>query len=213
MTQRGNNRADVFFVDDDRRVYLDLLRKGAERYGLVVEAYCLMTNHVHVVAVPAREDSLSRAMALASLLYTQYINEMHGRSGRLWQNRFFSCPLDDVHRGAALCYVEANPVRAGIVKHAKDYEWSSAACHCGGADDSGLLDVAAWGREFPGDSWEQVLSERADDTCDALRLHTRTGRPLGSDSFVSKIEIALGRRVRALPRGRPREREEKKRRR
>ena len=105
VTQRGNNRGDVFFVDDDRRVYLGLLRSGAERYGLRVEGYCLMTNHVHLVCVPTSEHSLARALALANLLYTQYVNRMHGRSGRLWQNRFFSCPLDDAHRVAALCYV------------------------------------------------------------------------------------------------------------
>ena len=204
VTQRGSNRADVFFVDDDRRVYLELLRKGAERHGLRVEGYCLMSNHVHVVGIPAREESPARAMALAHLLYTQYINRMHGRSGRLWQNRFFSCPLDDAHREAALCYVDANPVRAGMVARAEDYRWSSAACHCGGADDSGLLDAAAWGREFPAATWQQVLSERTDASCDALRRHTRSGRPLGTDSFLSQIESALGRRVRALPVGRPR---------
>lgn len=203
VTQRGNNRADVFFVDDDRRVYLELLRKGAQRYGLQVEGYCLMTNHVHVVGVPREEHSLARALALANLLYTQYVNQMHGRSGRLWQNRFFSCPLDDAYRVAALCYAEHNPVRAGMVKSPADYAWSSAACHCGGEDGARLLDLSAWGREYPGDTWQRVLAEHAPESRDALRLNTRTGRPLGTDSFLSKIETTLGRRVRALPIGRP----------
>jgi len=202
VTQRGNNRADVFFVDDDRRVYLELLRTGAERYGLRVEGYCLMTNHVHLVGVPAEEHSLARALAFASLLYTQYVNRMHGRSGRLWQNRFFSCPLDDAHRAAALCYIELNPVRAAIVRRPEDYPWSSAACHCGGSDLSGLLDPSAWRREYPGRTWKRVLSEETGESYDGLRLHTRTGRPLGTDSFISKIEVTLGQRVRALPIGR-----------
>jgi REP element-mobilizing transposase RayT len=82
ITQRGNNRADVFFVEEDRRVYLELLRRGAERHGLRVEGYCLMTNHVHVVAVPEREESLSGAMAFASLVYTRRMNRLHGRLAR-----------------------------------------------------------------------------------------------------------------------------------
>jgi len=204
VTQRGNNRADVFFVDDDRRVYLGLLRKAAQRYGVRVEGYCLMTNHVHVVGVPAEEHSLSRALALANLLYTQYVNRLQGRSGRLWQNRFFSCPLDDTHRIAALCYIELNPVRAAMVRRPEDYAWSSAACHCGESDVSGLLDLSAWGREYPGRAWKHVLTEQASESCDGLRLHTRTGRPLGTDSFISKIEVTLGRRVRALSIGRQR---------
>ena len=159
VTQRGNNRADVFYVDDDRRVYLQLLGDGAQRYGLRIEGYCLMTNHVHVVGVPEQEESLARALGLANLRYTQYVNRMHGRSGRLWQNRFFSCPLDDAHRAAALCYIENNPARAGMVKRPEDYAWSSAGCHCGGADPSGLLAASAWGREYPGTAWRHVLAE------------------------------------------------------
>jgi len=159
VTQRGNNRADVFYVDDDRRVYPRLLGDGAQRYGLRIEGYCLMTNHVHVVGVPEREGSLALALGLANLRYTQYVNRMHGRSGRLWQNRFFSCPLDDAHRVAALCTIENNPVRAGMVKRPEDYAWSSAGCHCGGADPSGLLAASAWGREYPGTAWRHVLAE------------------------------------------------------
>ena len=179
------------------------MRKGAERYGVRVEGYCLMTNHVHVVCVPREEHSLARALAWANLCYTQYVNERHERSGRLWQNRFFSCPMDDAYRVAALCYAEQNPVRAGMVKHAADYAWSSAACHCGGEDGARVLDRAAWNREYPGDTWRSVLAECAPASCDALRLNTRTGRPLGSDSFLSRIESVLGYRVRALPIGRP----------
>ena len=155
-----------------------------------------------IVGVPAEAHSLSRALALANLLYTQYVNRMHGRSGRLWQNRFFSCPLDDAHRVVALCYIELNPVRAAMVRRPEEYPWSSAACHCGASDVSGLLDPSAWSSEYPGRTWKRVLTSQAAEPCEALRLHTRTGRPLGTDSFISKIEATLGRRVRALPIGR-----------
>lgn len=202
VTQRGNNGQDIFFVDDDRRVYLRYLGEAAQRYALQVEGYCLMTNHVHIVCVPQETQSLARALALTNLRYTQYVNQMHERSGHFWQSRFFSCPLDKAHRVAALCYIEHNPVRARIVRKPKNYAWSSAASHCGAADPTGLLDLAAWGREYPGDAWQQILTERRGASPDALRLHTRTGRPLGTDSFVSKIETILGHRVRPLPVGR-----------
>jgi len=209
VTQRGNNQQDVFFVDDDRCVYLDLLGRSAQRYGFEVEGYCLMTNHVHIVGAPRTEISLARTMALTNLLYTQYVNRLHRRSGHLWQNRFFSCPLDDAHRFAALCYVENNPVRAGMVRRAREYAWSSAAAHCGGEDDSRLVETSAWSREYPSGAWETILGEQAAANCDVLRLNTRTGRPLGTDSFLSKIEVLMGRRVRALPVGRPKRRRKK----
>ena len=94
ITQRGNNHQDIFFVDDDRQVYLEFLKKQADRFGLEVQGYCLMTNHIHLIATPHNEDSLAKAIGITHLLYTQYINRMHRRSGHLWQNRFYSCPLD-----------------------------------------------------------------------------------------------------------------------
>ena len=111
ITQRGNNRQDVFFVDDDRRVYLELLAAQAERFGLKLLGYCLMDNHVHLVATPAGEASLARAVGRTHFLYTQYVNRLHGRSGHLWQNRFYSCALDDEHLWNALVYVETKGQR------------------------------------------------------------------------------------------------------
>ena len=112
VTQRGNNRQDVFFVEDDWRTYLRILREQSKRFGLSVDGYCLMTNHVHLVAVPTSENSLAKAVGRTHWLYTQYVNRLHRRSGHLWQNRFFSCALDESHCWQALAYVERNPVRA-----------------------------------------------------------------------------------------------------
>ena len=208
VTQRGNNRQDVFFVDDDRRVYLELLAEQSRRFGLSVQGYCLMTNHVHLLATPAGPDSLAKALGRTHFLYTQYVNRLHGRSGHLWQNRFYSCALDEPHQWAALAYVERNPVRARLVRLAWRYEWSSAAAHCGLAEDpSGLLDLPAWRRQRRGPDWQAALRQPADEAQTALlRLCTHTGRPLGSDSFLAKLETLLGRRLRALPRGRPKKR-------
>ncbi len=205
VTQRGNNRQDVFFVDDDRRVYLDLLRDHAQRFGLSVLGYCLMTNHVHVIAIPDQPDSLARAIGRTNFRYTQYVNRLHGRSGHLWQNRFFSCMLDDGHTWNALRYVERNPVRARIVRLPWRYAWSSATAHVEGADPTGVLDLDRWRRFWQPHRWRDALRERQDDeTCALLRLRTHTGRPLGTDRFIAKLETKLGRRLRPLNRGRPR---------
>jgi putative transposase len=204
VTQRGNNKQDVFFVDDDRRVYLELLRAQSQRFGLRVDGYCLMSNHVHIVGVPSEEDSLTKAIGRTNFLYTQYVNRLHGRSGHLWQNRFYSCPMDEAHAMNALCYIELNPVRAGTVRVPWTYPWSSAAAHCGKAPANLLLDVAAWRETMPAGEWRETLAAFARDAneADTLRRSTHSGRPLGSDSFMSKLENLLGRRLRPLPIGR-----------
>jgi putative transposase len=204
ITQRGNNRQDVFFVDDDRRVYLDLLGQHSERFGLKILGYCLMANHVHLIATPSAEDSLAKAVGRTHFRYTQYVNRLHRRSGHLWQNRFYSCALDEIHLWRAMCYTERNPVRAKVVRPAWDYPWSSAAAHTGGDDPSGLLDPAQWPRLWTPAKWRAELRSADDrEELSRIRLGTHRGRPLGSDSFLSKLERRLGRRLRPLPVGRP----------
>ena len=97
VTQRGNRREDVFFSDGDRRVYLELLQKYAQQHGLGIVAYCLMTNHVHLIVVPKDEDALNKAVGRTHFIYTQHVNRLHGRSGHLWQGRFYSCAMDEAH--------------------------------------------------------------------------------------------------------------------
>ena len=205
ITQRGNNRQDVFFVDDDRHAYLALLAEESDRHGLQVLGYCLMTNHVHVVAVPAREESLARAMGRTHFRYTQYVNRLHGRSGHLWQNRFYSCALGEDHATAAMRYVERNSVREGLVRRAWRYPWSSAAVHIGGPDRTGLVGLGTWEQRWPVHLWREMLVSDDDEAIVAgLRANTARGRPLGSDRLLAKLERRLGRRLRPLPVGRPR---------
>lgn len=204
ITQRGNNQQDVFFVDDDRRVFLILLAEAAKRFTLTVDGYCLMTNHVHLIVTPQRPDSLAGALKRTNQLYAQYVNRFHGRSGHVWQDRFFSCALDELHRLRALVYIERNPARARLCRKAWLWPWSSAAGHCGGDDPAGLLDLPAWSKEMDPTRWRDLLTRNDDEQELArLRLCTGRGRPLGSDKFVAKLETILGRRLRPLPRGRP----------
>jgi putative transposase len=202
ITQRGNRREDVFFSDEDRLVYLKLLAQYATLHGLDVKAYCLMTNHVHLVAVPATANALSGALKPVHLRYTQHVNWTQNVSGRLWQGRFFSCALDDAHFLQAVRYVERNPVRAGLVAHAEDYPWSSAAAHCGLRVDALVSKAPGPARDI-GD-WKTWLREPDDETAnEALRRNTRTGRPLGGESFLNLLEHLLGHTVRPRKAGRP----------
>ena len=179
VTQRGNNRQDIFFVDSDRHTYLSYLKESAVKYGLAVSAYCLMTNHVHLIVIPEREESLSKALGRTHLMYAQYVHRLHGRLGHFWQNRFYSCPMDDAHAHNAAAYVEINPVRAGLCRHASEYAWSSAAAHCGSGRPSGLLALDSWFSQMTPSDWKATLEAIAgsDETIERLRLHTRTGRP------------------------------------
>jgi putative transposase len=205
ITQRGNNRQDIFFVDDDKQVYLQILARQAERYGLVLHAYALMTNHVHLIATPKQESSLAKTLGRAHYFYTTYINRFHGRVGHLWQNRFFSCAMDEVHIWSAFSYVELNPVRAGLSAVAWEYPWSSAATHCGKTPPEPFLDIELWRSLSQGRDWRQVLTLPHDTKAiEEIRRCTMSGRPLAGDSFLSKLEVSLGRRIRPLPVGRPR---------
>jgi putative transposase len=195
----------VFFVDQDRQVYLELLREQADKYGLEILAYCLMDNHIHLVAIPHEEETLAKAVGRTHFRYTQYINRFHKRSGHLWQGRFYSCALDGRHLWLALKYVELNPLRAKLCRKAWLYAWSSAAAHTDEKAESELLNLPRWYKRMPADQWRKELAEGLTEVQVArIRLRTHTGRPLGSDSFLSKLETLLGRRVRPLPVGRPR---------
>ncbi|MBZ0271098.1 transposase [bacterium] len=204
VTQRGNNRQDVFFTDADREIYLDLLRAETRRFGVAVMGYCLMTNHVHLIVIPENAAGLAKAMGRTHYRYAMTINRLHGRTGHIWQNRFFSCPLDRPHAWAALRYVERNPVRAKMTRVPWTYPWSSANAHCEGEDPRHVLDFDEWARRSAGSDWKAWLTEHDDPELIAkMRLSTHTGRPLASDSLLSKIESTLNRRLRPLPVGRP----------
>ena len=125
ITQRGNYRQTVFFDDGDRQLYLAVLQENASRYRLRLLGFCLMSNHVHLIAVPEREDSLACALGRTHADYARWLHIRQRQTGHLWQNRFYSCPLDHAHCWAAMRYVERNPVRAGMVETA--WQWPGPA--------------------------------------------------------------------------------------
>jgi putative transposase len=186
VTQRGVGRQRVFYTQRDRQVYLGLLAEQARLAGVRVLAYCLMSNHIHLVVVPERAGSMALCLQRVHGRYAQYLNARRRRSGHLWQNRFFSCPLDERHLWTALRYVEQNPVRAGMVVDAAGYRWSSAAAHLGGRDESRALDLRFWREAGGADRWRQLIEQQADeDEVQRLRRATYACRPCGDEAFVS----------------------------
>jgi putative transposase len=200
VTQRGVDRRETFSTDQDRHTYLRLLRENLGDAQVSLLAWCLMTNHVHLVTVPAREDSLSILLRRVHGRYAQYYNACRGRSGHLWQNRYFGCMLGPGHLWAALAYVEQNPVRAGLVRQAADYPWSSVRAHLSGKDEQDILDLEWWRREA-GMNWGEVLNAEQPESCLALRACTYAGRPFGPEGFLSELGERFGRK---WARGRPR---------
>jgi putative transposase len=188
-------------------VYLDLLASNCRLHHLSILGFCLMSNHVHLVAVPQQAEAMGLALRNAHGRYASYLNARQGASGHVWQGRFYSCPLDTDHLWAALRYSELNPVRAGMVAEPDLYRWSSAAAHRGHADGSLPLcvDYALWADAWDAVSWRKFL-ERAEavDDVEPLRANTHTGRPLGAPEFVKGLEHALHRSLAPRKGGRPR---------
>jgi putative transposase len=203
VTQRGNNRQDTFLTLEDRALYLKLLAEHTRREWLDVVGYCLMTNHVHLIVVPRTPKALARALGRTHSEYALHANRSHGRSGHLWQNRFYSCPLDEEHLWIALRYVEQNPVRAHLATTAGEWGWSSAREHLGArAAGPVRLRMREWLQRFTAAEWAQCLAADSEPAqCQVIRERTRNGWALGSAEFCEDLEKRLKQRVRPLPVG------------
>ena len=203
ITQRGNYRQTIFKSDDDYNQYFQWLKKYSDKYLLNIGAYCLMSNHVHYVAVPMNEDSLSKTFNVLHMMYSRYFNQKNGGNGHLWQGRFFSCVLDEPHVYAAVRYVENNPVRAKMMDKPEDYRWSSSGAHVY-KNANPVLSSGCYLTERIKD-WRGYLNEKEDSVMSAtIFQNSKTGRPCGDETFIGTIEGIVGRRLAALSVGRPR---------
>jgi putative transposase len=191
VTQRGNRRERTFFEDGDYALYLDLLAEAAHRANVAIWSYCLMPNHVHIIAVPSDDDGLRRTFRYVHRHYTGYINARLRVTGHLWQGRFSSVAMDEAHVVTALRYVALNPVRARLVAQAQDWPWSSTRAMIAGQGD-GYVDVAP-ALERVGD-FARFLSEVFDEalTYAALRKAESVGRPVGSKEWLADMEGRSG---------------------
>jgi putative transposase len=194
ITQRGNRGQQTFFDEEDYAAYLELMAEWCDRCGVAVWAYCLMPNHVHLIAVPGSESGLARAVGEAHRRYTRRVNFRQGWRGYLWQGRFASFPMDEVWLMRAARYMERNPVRAKLCRVPWRWPWSSAAAHVAGRDDV-LVKAGPLLDRVDGRWQDFLLDGLAPDEAEWIRRHERTGRPLGSPSFVERAERVLGRRL------------------
>lgn len=204
VVQRGSRRQRTFFSDDDYQAYLALLAEWAPRTAVRLWSFCLMPNHVHLVVVPADHGGLAACMSQVHRQYARRVNAREDWRGHLWQERFFSVPMDDRHTLAAARYVVMNPVRAGLASTPQEWRYSSIHAHLGSGGDSPIADDAFRGFAI---DWQALVSENEDVEATALiQSRTRTGRPAGDGAFMEEMERLTGRNFSAARRGRPKNR-------
>ena len=170
-----------------------------------------MNNHIHLVAVPHTEDSLQEVLKPLHMRYAQRINRQKKWQGHFWQGRYFSSPMDESYMWAAIRYVERNPVRAGMVKIAENYSWSSAAGHCQIKEDN-VLSNKPISKILTNkmDDWSTWLAEGDDpNELAVLRRNIEKGLPCGTAQFINKLEEIFGRTLQFRTQGRPKHGDEK----
>ena len=205
IVHRGNNRNDVFFEQDDYKQYLSLLSHYSRMYNFSILSYCLMTNHVHIVGIPADNGSMSNMIWATHYRYSLQLNQKMGNCGHNWQSRFFSCPCDEFHGISSIRYVELNPVRAGLVDNPWNYLWSSAMYHVGIKRYPDLLDFKWWNMRFSLQEWKEILMQQIEmDLIPDIRENTRSGTPLGNSEFRELVLNQAGVELERRSRGRPR---------
>jgi len=212
---RGNNRAEVFCADADYRFYLEKLQLACDTHGCDIHAYVLMTNHVHLLATPHEEQSLSKAMQMLGRYYVQYYNYCYQRTGTLWEGRYKATLIDsEAYLLTCMRYIELNPVRANMVSHPSEYPWSSYRYNAlGQANDlvKPHLEYLRFGRsdEERQAAYRQLFKHRiAENSIAEIRDATNKAWVLGDDRYKQRIQKQLGRRVEPKAKGGDRKSEE-----
>jgi putative transposase len=210
ITQRGHNGADCFRHDGDYLLYLLHLRELSAKHGCGVHAYCLMTNHVHLLLTPSTPHACTNLMRDLGQRYVQFFNRRYGRIGTLWQGRFFACVAESA-RYVLGCYryIERNPVQARMVKSPAAYPWSSYAANTGARQD-GLITPHAEYLALATDAgrrhacYRHLVEEELElSLLQDIREATNNGYPLASDAFKAVLTARLGRRTEPGRPGRP----------
>jgi putative transposase len=163
VAHRGNHRQILFSSDDDRRLYLAFLYRFSRITATRIAGFCLMSNHIHVIAIPSSIRGLSSCFSRTHRAYSEHLNHKKGKCGTNWEGRFFSVPMSEVHAINALRYVERNPVEAGMVAEATDWPWSSAQMHCGGGKRWGLVGSDIRPDTLTNADWRRMLKKALDE--------------------------------------------------
>lgn len=200
VCQRANRDDNIFNEKADFETYADLLREQTQRFGVAIWCYALLPNQIHLIAVPRDTDGLARAIGETNRRYTLYVNGKDNLRGHLFQNRFFSYPMDSAALLTAAQMIERLPVMARIAPSPEAYLWSSCRTHCKGREDK-IMTAAV----LPAmtDDWEAFISRWPHPLdLESIQTHLQTGRPRGSDTFLNAVEQMTGRTVRPQKRGR-----------
>lgn len=210
VVQRGHNRQVVFAAEQDYQRYIADLRELKDAFGIKVYAYCLMTNHVHLLVTPESPESTGLMMKGLGQRYVQYINRTYRRSGTLWEGRFRSCLMqEEAYVLACYRYIEMNPVRAGMVEHPAEYRWSSYRPNAQGEASAlrcahPLYQALSQDERLRAESYRELFRYQLDPgLVDQIRAATNGNYALGSPKFSAEVEAALGRRVTRGMAGRP----------
>lgn len=212
VIQRGHNRQTVFAGEDDFRYYLDNLAEWKARLECKVYAFCLMTNHVHLVLAPGDDpESLGRLMKRLAGRQTRFVNRVERRSGTLWEGRFKSSPVETDDYLLACCrYVEMNPVFAGMCADPEKYRWSSCSSKTVSKeyewlDDDPLYLGLGGTEEARRQKYLAYLREAiSDQEKEVILAAVQRGQLTGGSGFIGEIENRLNRRVELRGQGRPR---------
>jgi putative transposase len=210
VIQRGHNRQVIFAAPHDYERYLETLREFKGRYGVAVHAYCLMTNHVHLLLEPREADGLGKLMRRLAGRQTRYHNRLEGRTGTLWEGRYKSSPVQSDEYLLACCrYIELNPVRAQIASEPQDYPWSSCRYRLGFGScdwldlDPAYLALGTCDVERRGRYSEFLRDPIPSGESDLIRESAHRGQLTGTDRFTREVAGILGRRVERRGPGRP----------
>ena len=210
IIQRGNNRQAIFASTADYMLLLALLKENAQKFGIAVHAYVLMTNHFHLLATPEQADGLPLMMQAVGRSYVRYFNDAQHRSGTLWEGRYRSTLIQtDRYLLTCMAYLDLNPVRAGLVRQAKDYEWSSHRHYIGQrADKLVTPHPLVWTLGNTPFSREAAYADLVDGGITSaqqgdLTRSVLSGWALGDEDFVADLQKRTTRRAAQTQAGRP----------
>ncbi len=209
IVQRGHNRQAVFVADEDHRYYLDNLIFSKQEFGCRIYAYCLMTNHVHLIVAPG-DDPDAELMRRVAGRQTRYVNKLDGRSGSLWEGRFKSSVVSAREYLSACCrYIELNPVRAGMVVSPDQYRWFSYLSKVTDRKDpvvdydSCYLALGKNKKERRKAYAQYVAGTIPEGEIKLIREALQRGQLTGGDRFLQEISNRLGIRISNKGSGRP----------
>ena len=204
VLNRANGRQVLFESPQDYQLWENVLLEAREQVPVRILAYCVMPNHWHLVVWPRHDGDLSRFMAWLTLTHTQRWHAQHQSvgTGHLYQGRFKSFPVQTDEHFLTVCrYVERNALRAKLVKHAENWQWSSLWRRKQGPKHSQWL--TDWPVERPRQYTKWINEPQTDEELEAVRQCVQRGRPFGKESWVQRTTRRLNLESTLRPRGRP----------